>query len=125
MKLLKIKKMNYFKNSTYPKRKIFFFILLAPVLFFGIGAIVMLLWNAILPAIIHVETINFWQAIGLLLLSKILFSGFRHGYSHRHPYSHSKHSYLRDKWLNMSDEEKAKFKENWKNCCHSDEKVSS
>jgi hypothetical protein len=105
------------RNSHYTKRKIFFFILLFPALFFGIGAVVMLLWNAILPSIIHVEAINFWQALGILVLSKILFSGFRHGDSSGHWHSPGKWYHLKEKWENMSNEEKAKYKENWKNCC--------
>jgi len=106
------------KNSHYPKRKIFFFILLFPALFLGIGAIVMLLWNAILPVVIHVESISYLQALGILVLSKILFSGFRHGYSGRNFHSPSKWHHLKEKWENMTDEEKAKYKEELKNCCH-------
>ena len=37
--------------------------------------IVMQLWNHLLPEIAGVRTINFWQALGLLILSKILFGG--------------------------------------------------
>jgi hypothetical protein len=106
-------------NHTFNRgRRIFFFILLAPVFFAVIGALVMLLWNAILPAVIHVGTINFWQALGILILSKILFSGFRHGYPGRHMHPHSKLHHLREKWESMTDEEKAKYKEEWKSCCH-------
>ena len=53
--------------------------------FIGIGLviatllsfIVMQLWNHLLPEIAGVRTITFWQALGLLILSKILFGGFR------------------------------------------------
>ena len=45
------------------------------------GFIVMSLWNAILPAVIGVKTITFLQALGILLLSKILFGGFGGGRS--------------------------------------------
>lgn len=34
------------------------------------------LWNALLPDILGVKAINYWQSLGLLLLSKILFGGF-------------------------------------------------
>lgn len=40
------------------------------------GVIVRLLWNALLPAIFGLPVISFWQAIGLLALSRILFGGF-------------------------------------------------
>ncbi len=47
--------------------------------FLAVGSIVvMLLWNALLPAIFGVKAITFLQAAGLLILSKILFGGFRH-----------------------------------------------
>jgi hypothetical protein len=38
-----------------------------------LGAAVMLLWNALLPALFGARVLGFWQALGLLLLSRILF----------------------------------------------------
>lgn len=35
----------------------------------------MLLWNAVMPELFHVPAISFWQALGLLLLSGLLFRG--------------------------------------------------
>ncbi|HEY9167127.1 MAG TPA: hypothetical protein VIS48_13305 [Candidatus Kryptonia bacterium] len=48
------------------------------VLFFlAVGSlIVMLLWNALLPVLFGLKTIDYLQAIGLLVLAKILFGGF-------------------------------------------------
>jgi hypothetical protein len=47
--------------------------------------VVMELWNWLAPAIFGLHTISFWQALGLLVLSKILFGGFhgRHGFGGR------------------------------------------
>ena len=42
------------------------------------GLAVMLLWNNLLPDILFVNTITFWQALGIFLLCKILF-GFGRG----------------------------------------------
>jgi hypothetical protein len=39
--------------------------------------LVMTLWNVLLPGIFSLPTITFWQALGLLVLSKLLFGGFR------------------------------------------------
>ena len=40
---------------------------------------VMLLWNAVLPAVIPaIKVISYWQAMGILVLSKMLF-GFGGG----------------------------------------------
>ena len=42
--------------------------------------VVMHLWNWLMPAIFGLRTITFLQAVGLLLLSKILLGGFhKHG----------------------------------------------
>jgi hypothetical protein len=44
------------------------------------GEVVKLLWNGLLPALFGFPVITFWQAIGLLVLCRILFGGFgRHG----------------------------------------------
>ena len=40
----------------------------------------MLLWNWLLPTVfIGAQSIGYWPALGILLLSKILFGGFRRG----------------------------------------------
>ena len=48
------------------------------------GFVVMSLWNGLMPAIFGLPPIGFWQAMGLLILSKILFGGFRGGRPGRH-----------------------------------------
>jgi hypothetical protein len=61
----------------------------------GISAVVMLLWNAIVPDITGWTKINYWQAAGLLILIRLLFSGFgrfAHGMGrHRHWRRHHAH----------------------------------
>jgi hypothetical protein len=54
---------------------------LAIVLFTFIGGeAVKLLWNRLLPPLFGWPAVTFWQALGLLVLSRILFGGFgRHG----------------------------------------------
>jgi hypothetical protein len=54
------------------------------VLFLGaaaaIGGVVMLLWNAVIPTVFAAgRTIDYWHALALLVLSRILFGGFRGG----------------------------------------------
>ena len=41
-----------------------------------IGFIIMLLWNWLMPAIFGLVTISYWQAVGIIILAKFLFSGF-------------------------------------------------
>ena len=49
------------------------------------GTIVRLLWNWLLPVLFGFPQITFWQAIGILALSRILFGGFGlHGGRSRH-----------------------------------------
>lgn len=38
-------------------------------------AVVMILWNLLLPEIFNLTKINFWQACGLTVLSNVLFGG--------------------------------------------------
>lgn len=58
-------------------------IFIAPLALAGIallaalgGEIVKLLWNALLPELFGWRAVTFWQALGLLVLCRILFGGF-------------------------------------------------
>jgi len=75
------------------------------------GSIVMFLWNALMPVIFHLPLISFWQALGLLLLAKILFSGFRGG---SRPAWKNK---MKQRWMNMTPDEREKFKQEWGQRC--------
>jgi Ca2+/H+ antiporter, TMEM165/GDT1 family len=79
--------------------------------------IVMSLWNAILPEVLGVKIITFWQALGILVLSKILFSGFGGWHNKREHFKNKWRERMRAKWENMSPEERQKFKEEWKDRC--------
>ena len=47
------------------------------LLFIAVGGeVVMQLWNWLLPPILGLRQITFWQAVGILALSRILFGGF-------------------------------------------------
>jgi len=48
------------------------------------GVVTMGLWNALMPAIFKLPSIGFWQALGLLLLSRILLKGGAGHAGHRH-----------------------------------------
>lgn len=60
-------------NRFFKAIKIILFVALACLVF---GFVVRELWNALVPPIFGWHTITFWQAVGLLVLSKILFGGF-------------------------------------------------
>lgn len=70
-----------------------------------IGFIVMSLWNALMPAIFGLPALGFWQALGLLILSKILFGSFVGGGHHHH-----RHRVMHERWAAMSEEEREKFR---------------
>lgn len=42
----------------------------------GVGAVVMLLWNAIIPTVIGWGAVSYLQAVGLLVLCRLLFGSF-------------------------------------------------
>ena len=52
------------------------FLLFGALLLAVFGFVVMGLWNWLTPAMFGLRTIGYWQAVGLLILSKILFGGF-------------------------------------------------
>ena len=71
--------------STIAKRiaiGIAFFIAFLLFLLIG-GVVVQWLWNWLLPDIFGLRTITWWEALGLLALSRILFGGFGRGGSHQ------------------------------------------
>lgn len=99
-----------FKPS--PSRVLFFVIMGATMLFL-LGAAVMFLWNAILPEALGAKPLSYWQALGLLVLSRLLFGSFRFGSR----YQSSASSPWREKWKSMSEEDRARYREAWRERC--------
>ena len=50
-------------------------VVFVPALLALFGAVTMWLWNWLMPEIFKLPAIGFWQAVGILLLSQILFKG--------------------------------------------------
>jgi ABC-type multidrug transport system fused ATPase/permease subunit len=75
------------------------------------SVVVMLLWNWLMPAIFGLTVINFWQAIGILILSRILFGSFgiRHRMQDGMKYGMHNRNHLREKWMEMTPEERKEF----------------
>jgi hypothetical protein len=61
------------------------------------GLVVMALWNWLLPPLTGWHTVSFLQAIGLLILCKLLFGGFRG-------------PWMRGRFRHMSPEERERFR---------------
>jgi hypothetical protein len=90
------------------------FVALATAAVFVFSFFVMYLWNALLPHLFHFPVINLWDALGLLLLSKLLFGGYGGAWAGRRQHWKNR---MQNKWMNMTPEEKEKFQEEWKNRC--------
>lgn len=73
------------------------------------GFVVMSLWNNILPAVTGVKAITFLQALGILVLSKILFGGFG-GRGSGWKGSPAWKAKMKQRWDKMTPEEREKFK---------------
>lgn len=69
--------------------------------------IVMILWNWLAPAVFGARTIDFWQALGILVLSKILFGGFRG----RPGYGGHWRWRMSERWQHMTPEERERFRQ--------------
>jgi len=93
------------------------FLMFALVFFFVFvplfGYVTMRLWNWLMPALFGWHLIGFWQAVGLLVLCKILFGGFhgRHG-----GHGHWRHR-MRERLEQMTPEEREKFRQSMRGRC--------
>ena len=90
-----------------------------PLLLFVFGEIVRSLWNWLMPMLFHLATITFWQALGLMVLSWLLFGGLRGvgrvGSGQRGHWRQRMHERWEQRWdrrwEQMSSEEQDKFRE--------------
>jgi Ca2+/H+ antiporter, TMEM165/GDT1 family len=89
------------------------FVLFAALFVTVLGFVVMSLWNWLMPALFGWHLINFWQAVGVLVLSKILFGGFR-GHPGRHLYWRRR---MMERWEQMTPEEREKFRQGMRGRC--------
>jgi hypothetical protein len=71
----------------------------------GMGLVTVLLWNALMPALAGLHQINFFQALGLLLLIRLLFGGLPgRGMGRRRP------RFVRG-WKDLNADERHRFSE--------------
>jgi hypothetical protein len=75
--------------------------------------LVMALWNRLMPPIFGLHAISVWQALGLLVLSKILFGGF-HG---RPGFGGHWRQRMVERWEQMTPEEREKFRAGMRGGC--------
>lgn len=105
------------KSFCYGKKCFFLPLLVAGL--FGISAIVMWLWNFVIPPVTGFSVISYWQAMGLFLLSRILFGGFKFRRHHQQGKEHIQqaHAAFKDRFMEMNEDEKLQFKNQWKSRC--------
>lgn len=94
---------------------------------FAFGWLAMWLWNWLVPELFHGPVVDYWQMVGLLVLSRMLFGfgkggGCHHhghgGKSWKHKWNHGGHwrKRMEEKMSKMSPEERVKFREKMKKC---------
>jgi len=89
-------------------------ILIAPLAILGIflfiaigGEIVLHLWNWLLPPLFGWRQITFWQALGILVLSRILFGGWGSHGSGRPNFRRR----MKERCEHMTPEERERFRQ--------------
>jgi len=90
------------------------FLLLVIAALAAFGWVVMSLWNWLVPALFRGPALQYWQAVGLLVLSRILFGGLR-GRGGWH--GHWRQRMWRERWANMTPEERARMREHFQRRC--------
>jgi hypothetical protein len=103
------------------KAHFFKHVLFGAVAIAGFSAVVMLLWNALVPSIFGLTVINFWQALGLLALARLFFGGAggRMAFAgHGRHHGGFRKNHFREKWEKMTPEERNAFIKKRKDMWH-------
>lgn len=98
------------------KTRKFKMIPLGIIMLAAFSGVIMLLWNLLIPEIFGLATINFWQALGLFALARILFGGFG-GFGNfggarmmmAHHMFDGRNNPLHKKWMTMTPEQRQEF----------------
>lgn len=78
------------------------------------GTVVQLLWNWLLPSLFGWRQITFWEALGLLVLCRILFGRVGRGGSRSHMRRRIEERVeqrMADRWDRMTPEERERFRQ--------------
>ena len=89
------------------RSRILLFAPLAIVAFALFVYLVMSLWNWLMPALFTLHAITYWQALGIMVLARVLFGGFRGGCGHGPMWRRR----MIERYDAMSPEEREKFRE--------------
>jgi membrane protein implicated in regulation of membrane protease activity len=96
-------------KARHMGKKMIFGLIAVLLLLLILGAVVMLLWNALIPDLFGGPMLGYWQAVGLLFLSHILLRGApMHGLR---LWRRGRHRRWKEKFAAMTPEERAAFVE--------------
>jgi hypothetical protein len=82
------------------------------------SALVMVLWNALIPDLFHGPTLEYLQAVGLTVLAKLL-TGFGGRFGGGPPWRRGHH------WAHLSPEQREKLRAHLREGCGRDEKPTT
>jgi ABC-type multidrug transport system fused ATPase/permease subunit len=91
------------------KRKCFLVLIGFLIIAALFGTTVMLLWNFLVPDIFGLSAISFWQALGILILTRILFGSFVSGKMMMGGMLHGYKNPIHEKWMKMTPEQRKEF----------------
>jgi hypothetical protein len=84
----------------------------------ALSYIVMMLWNYTITAALSAQPITFWQALGLLILAKILFGFGKWGGGHwEQKRQHFWKFRMEERLKHLSPEERERFRSEWRKRC--------
>lgn len=89
------------------------FVVFAAVAVVVITGLVMSLWNWLMPAIFASRVITFWQALGLLVLARLLLGRWGSGPGRGMHWRHR----LSQRWNQMTPEEREQFAKGMRGSC--------
>ena len=100
-----------------------FAILLAIAALFLFPFLIKALWNWLMPPVFHLGMITYWQALGILVLAKILFGGFHGrrggggGSRTRERVAERMGERMAERWEKMTPEERESFSRGMQGRC--------
>ena len=95
------------------------FLFFATLFVAAAGFVTMSLWNWLVPVLFNGPAINFWQTLGLLILSRILFGGWGRG-GHAGSWAQRREAWrqkMETRMAHLTPEEQEKFRQKMRSSC--------
>jgi Ca2+/H+ antiporter, TMEM165/GDT1 family len=91
--------------------------IIAIATFFGLVYVFQYVWNMVMPEVLGLKVISYFQAFGILFLSRMLFGGFGFRWMNNGGKSKFWKERMHMKMCNMNEDEKEEFKRKLKEKC--------